>query len=85
MAAVQVVHPPGYPAECAYAAPVVLGEWLGLEYTLAEGAVDAWELHCNGATVSVPDVVVRTSETDRPTLVTGRQRRLLQAAFGETT
>jgi peptidoglycan/xylan/chitin deacetylase (PgdA/CDA1 family) len=62
MPAVQVVHPPGFPAERAYAARVVLGEWLGLEYSLAEGAVEAWELHCNGAVASLPDRVFGTSE-----------------------
>jgi peptidoglycan/xylan/chitin deacetylase (PgdA/CDA1 family) len=71
MPAVQVVHPPGYPAERAYAARVVLGEWLGLEYTLAEGAVAAWELHCNGATVSVPDAVFGAPEADWLTVDAG--------------
>jgi Family of unknown function (DUF7033) len=64
MPTVQVVHPPGYPAERAYATRVVLGEWLGLEYSLEESAVEAWELHCNGAVVSVPDKVFGAAEAD---------------------
>ena len=50
---------------------MVLGEWLGLEYTLAAGAVEAWELHCNGATVSVPDAVFGTPEVEWVTVDTG--------------
>jgi hypothetical protein len=51
MPAVQIVHPPGHPAERAYQA--VRGDSTVLRH-------NHW-------------------------LVTGRQRRLLQAAFGETT
>jgi uncharacterized protein DUF7033 len=64
MPAVQVVHPPGYPAERAYAVRVVLGEWLGLDYSLAEGPVESWELHCDGSTITVPDTVFSQDERD---------------------
>jgi hypothetical protein len=64
MPAVQVVHPPGYTAERAFAARVVLGELLGLEHTVTEGRVADWELTCNGGTVTIPDVFFRAPERD---------------------
>ena len=63
-AAVQVVHPPGYAPERAYAARVLLGELLGLEHTVEEGPVSAWELHCDGGTVTIPDVLFQTPPGD---------------------
>lgn len=63
-AAVQVVHPPGYAAERAYAARVLLGEFLGLEVGVAEDRVERWEVRCDGQTVTVPDVLFRTPEQD---------------------
>jgi hypothetical protein len=64
MTAVQVVHPPGYPAERAYAARVLLGELVGVDVETAEGRVDAWEIHCNGDTARLPDVLFRTPESE---------------------
>ena len=64
MPAVQVVHPPGYTAERAYAARVLLGELLGLEHAVGEGPVADWELRCNGGTITVPDLLFRTPEQD---------------------
>jgi uncharacterized protein DUF7033 len=64
MPVVHVVHPPGYPAERAYAARVLLGEFLGLEVEVTEGAVDAWELRCAEGSFTVPDVLFRTPAGD---------------------
>ncbi len=64
MPQVEVVHPPGYAAERAYASRVLLGELLGLEVEAREGPVDAWELHCDQGSISVPDILFRTPEHD---------------------
>ncbi len=64
MTVVQVVHPPGYAAERAYAARLLLVEFLGLEVAVAEGPVAEWELHCGGSKVTVPDVFFKTDERD---------------------
>ncbi len=62
--AVQVVHPPGYAPERAYAARVLLGEFLGLEIEVGDGPVSEWELRCNGGTITVPDIFFQVHERD---------------------
>lgn len=56
----KVVHPAGKTAERAYVARVVLGDWLGLDYELDEGAPgDAWDFHLDGRSVGVGDASFR--------------------------
>jgi hypothetical protein len=64
MPAVKVVHPPGYAAERAYVARVLLGDLLGLEVEVAEGRGAEWELSLDGETVSIPDRLFRTPEAE---------------------
>jgi hypothetical protein len=62
MPAVEVVHPPGFAAERAYVARVLLGP----DADVREGPVSQWELRAGERKVEVPDVFFRTTEWLRP-------------------
>lgn len=64
MPALQVVHPPGYREERAYAARVLLRDFLGLEAEVVEGPVEDWELRAGEAGLTVADVLFRTPQAD---------------------
>jgi len=64
MPQLQVVHPPGYAAERAYAARVLLGTLLALDVEVAEGGVAEWQVTVDGATARFPDGLFRTPEAD---------------------
>src|SRR4051812_42786592 len=59
MPGVAVVHPPGYPAERAYVARVLLGA----DVEVGEGPVEQWEVRVGEEVVRVPDVLFRTPES----------------------
>ena len=58
MPAVQVVHPPGFAAERAYVARVLLE---GYDVDVREGSLEQWELRSGERAVELPDVFFRTT------------------------
>src|SRR3954471_13165942 len=63
MPAVQVVHPPGFAAERAYAARVL---FQGYDVDVREGSVEAWELRCGERSLRLPDVFFQTTQWLEP-------------------